>query len=48
MLLAAEVQGRSGSRDLQRDTLQRIADSFPDHACAKLARDELVRSASPL
>jgi hypothetical protein len=37
------VQGRAGSRDLQRDTLQRITDKFPDHACAKLAQDELGR-----
>jgi membrane associated rhomboid family serine protease len=45
MLLAAEVQGRSGAPDLQRDTLQRIVDQFPEHACAKLARDELASSA---
>lgn len=45
MLLAAEIQGRSGAPDLQRDTLQRIADKYPDHACAKLARDELLRLA---
>jgi len=43
MLLAAEVQARTGSIDLQRDTLQRISDKFPEHACAKLARDELAR-----
>jgi membrane associated rhomboid family serine protease len=45
MLLAAEVQARAGSSDLQRDTLQRIADKYPEHACARLARDELARSA---
>jgi hypothetical protein len=28
---------------LQRDTLQRIAEKFPEHACAKIARDELAR-----
>jgi membrane associated rhomboid family serine protease len=43
LLLAAEVQARSGAPDLQRDTLQRIAEKFPEHACAKLARDELAR-----
>ena len=46
MLLAAEVQGRAGARDLQLDTLQRIAENFPEHACAKLARDELGRLAT--
>lgn len=45
MLLAAEGQGKSGARDLQLDTLQRIADKFPDHACAKLAREELAKLA---
>jgi hypothetical protein len=45
LLLAAEVQARAGAGDLQRDTLQRIADKFPEHACAKLARDELSRLA---
>lgn len=43
LLLVAEAQGRSGSIDLQRDTLRRITDRFPDHACAKLALDELAR-----
>jgi membrane associated rhomboid family serine protease len=43
MLLAAEVQGKSGARDLQLDTLRRIADKYPEHACARLARDELSR-----
>ena len=42
MLIAAETQGRSGAADLQRETLQRIVSRFPEHACAKLARDELA------
>ena len=45
LLLAAEVQARSGAPELQRDTLQRIAEKFPEHACAKLAREELARLA---
>jgi hypothetical protein len=43
MLLAAEMQGRGGAYDAQRDTLERITNRFPEHACAKLARDELGR-----
>lgn len=43
LLLAAEAQRRSGARELQRGTLERIARCFPEHACAKVARDELAR-----
>lgn len=46
LLLAAEAQARTGSLDLQRDTLQRITEKFPEHACARLARAELARSAT--
>ncbi len=39
--VAAQVQARFASTAAQRDTLTRIVRSFPEHACAKLARDRL-------
>lgn len=39
--VAAEVQGRLGAAELQRQTLGRIVQSFPEHACARLAREQL-------
>jgi outer membrane protein assembly factor BamD (BamD/ComL family) len=41
--IAAEAQARNGSTELQLDTLKRIVERFPDHACATLAREQLAR-----
>jgi membrane associated rhomboid family serine protease len=42
LLVAAEVQQHYGAHDHQRDTLERIVQRFPDHACATVARDRLA------
>jgi membrane associated rhomboid family serine protease len=41
--LAAQTQGAQGAVELQRDTLRRLLQRFPQHAVATLARGELER-----
>lgn len=45
--VAAQVQGRLGAEELQRRTLDRILERFPQHACAELAQQALRRNGAP-